>query len=112
MDALHLIEARYREPLSIAELAGEACMSSYHFLRVFRDVVGATPYQFLLRTRLRHAAIGLATTDEPISTIALANGFGDLSTFISTFRRVFGLAPRAYRSARSPHKRSNMRSRA
>jgi AraC family transcriptional regulator len=99
MDALHLIEARYREPLSIAALAGEACMSAYHFLRVFRDVVGVTPYQLLVRTRLRHAAIGLATTDETILAIAFANGFGDLSTFISTFRRVFGLAPRAYRSA-------------
>ena len=85
-------------------------MSLYHFLRVFRDVVGVTPYQFLLRTRLRHAAIGLANTDEPVSTIALANGFGDLSTFIATFRRVFGLAPRAYRSARSPHERLVRRS--
>ena len=100
MDALHLIETRYREPISIAALAGEAGMSAYHFLRVFRDVVGVTPYQLLVRTRLRHAAIGLATTDEPILAIALANGFGDLSTFIATFRRVFGRAPRAYRSAR------------
>src|SRR3954470_2020248 len=90
MDTLQLIEARYGEPLSIAELARETCMSLYHFLRVFRDVVGVTPYQFLVRTRLRHAAIGLVTTDQPVSAIALANGFGDLSTFISSFRRVFG----------------------
>jgi AraC family transcriptional regulator len=86
-------------------------MSLYHFLRVFRDVVGVTPYQLLVRTRLRHAAIGLATTNEPISAIALANGFGDLSTFISTFRRVFGLAPREYRIAGGTRRIPNSRMR-
>jgi hypothetical protein len=55
IDALHLIEARYSEALSIAELAGEACMSLYHFLRVFRDVVGVTPYQFLVRFAMRRS---------------------------------------------------------
>src|SRR5258708_4282595 len=59
---LQEIETRYTEPLSIAELACIARMSPWHFMRIFRDVVGVTPYQYLLRTRLRHAAVELGTT--------------------------------------------------
>lgn len=98
-DALQVIEARYVEPLSIAELAGVACMSPYHFMRTFRQVVGVTAYQYLLQTRLRHAAVALGTTREPVSAIAFDAGFGDLSTFAETFRRVFGLTPGQYRIA-------------
>jgi AraC family transcriptional regulator len=99
IDALQLIEARYSEPLSVLCLAGAVRMSPYHFLRVFRAVVGVTPHQYLVRTRLRRAAVALATTDEPIADIAFAHGFGDLSTFVTTFGRVFGSPPRAYRRA-------------
>ena len=82
-------------------------MSPYHFLRVFRAVAGVTPHQYVMRTRLRRAAVALATNEEPIADIAFAHGFGDLSTFVTTFRRVFGAAPRAYRAAhaRSPQLR-------
>ena len=83
----------------LGAIAGAVHMSPYHFLRVFRAVAGVTPHQYLVRTRLRHAAIALATTDQPIADIAFAHGFGDLSTFVTTFRRVFGAAPRAYRAA-------------
>ena len=109
--ALDLIEARYAEPLSLGAIAGALHMSPYHFLRVFRAVAGVTPHQYLVRTRLRHAAIALATTDQPVADIAFAHGFGDLSTFVTTFRRVFGAAPRAYRAAhaRSPQLRIKSR---
>jgi len=96
-DALQVIETRYAEPLSVAELASIACMSPYHFMRTFRDAVGVTPYQYLLRTRLRHVAIDLGATNEPISAIAFDAGFGDLSTFAEMFRRVFDLSPGQYR---------------
>jgi AraC-like DNA-binding protein len=103
IDALHLIEARYSEPLSVTALAGAMRMSPYHFLRVFRTVAGVTPHQYLLRTRLRRAAVTLATTNQPIAAIAFAHGFGDLSTFICELRpRVpagtTGLPPRRARA--------------
>jgi AraC-like DNA-binding protein len=98
-DALEAMARRSDEPLTIADLAFAARMSPYHFLRVFGDVVGVTPHQFLVRTRLRHAAVQLATTAESVSSIAFGTGFGDLSTFVTTFRRVFGVSPRRYRTA-------------
>jgi AraC-like DNA-binding protein len=98
-DALAVMERRYDAPLTIAGLAAAAEMSRYHFLRVFADVVGTTPYRFLMRTRLGHAALRLATGRDSVSSIAYGAGFGDLSTFIATFRRAFGVAPRDYRLA-------------
>jgi|RhiMethySRZTD1v2_1073278.scaffolds.fasta_scaffold03638_9 AraC-like DNA-binding protein len=105
VDALHLIEARYSEPLSVTSLAATVRMSPYHFLRVFRAVAGVTPHQYLVRTRLRRAAVALATSDESIAAIAFTQGFGDLSTFVATFRRMFGLAPRDYRAAERARRR-------
>jgi len=99
LDALHHIEAHHSEPLSVPTIADAAGMRPYHFLRVFRAVVGVTPYQYLMRTRLRRTAVALATTEETIAAIAYGHGFGDLSTFIATFGRVFLQSPRDYRRA-------------
>ncbi len=99
-DALRRIEAAAQEPLALADLARETATSPYHFLRTFRQVVGMTPHQFVLHTRLTRAAVRLRTTGDPISSIAFDTGFGDLSTFNRRFRRLMGCSPGAYRSAR------------
>jgi hypothetical protein len=64
--------------------------------RVVR-LLDAEPDQYVLRTRLRLAAVRLATTSDRVSKIALESGFGDLSNFNRTFRAEFGASPRAYR---------------
>jgi AraC-like DNA-binding protein len=97
-EALRRIEAAAHEPLALSDLACDAGMSRYHFLRTFRQVAGMTPHQLVLRTRLHRAAVRLRTSDVPISTIAFDEGFGDLSTFNRRFRRLMGCTPRAYRT--------------
>lgn len=83
---------------TLAGLAAVAGLSRYHFLRTFKNVVGVTPHQWLLRIRLRDAAEQLRATDLPVTQIALNAGFDDLSNFIRAFRAEFGASPRSYRS--------------
>jgi AraC family transcriptional regulator len=97
--ALRHIEARADEPLSLSDLAHLAAMSPYHFLRTFRAVVGMTPHQYILHTRLKRAAVRLRRSSVSISAIAFASGFGDLSTFNRRFARIMGMSPSAYRAS-------------
>lgn len=99
--AARRIEADADSELTIAALAREAAMSPYHFLRTFRQVIGVTPHQYILRTRLNRAAVRLRTGDEPVAAIAYDAGFNDLSTFNRRFRRLMGATPSDYRSASS-----------
>jgi AraC family transcriptional regulator len=100
-EALRRIEAEAPEKLLLDDLARGAAMSRYHFLRTFRRVVGMTPHQYVLHTRLHRAAVHLRRTDAPVLTIALEAGFEDLSTFNRRFRRGMGKSPSAYRAGRA-----------
>ncbi len=97
---LRFIEANLGEPLSLQRLASDANMSEFHFLRVFRQVTGATPHQYILRSRLREAALRLRTRSDEVFEIALDTGFRDLSNFNHAFRAEFGVNPARFRGKR------------
>ena len=95
---LEYINASLEGKLNLTELSNLAAMSKYHFLRTFKHATGLTPHQYILGRRLRRAAMALQNTQTPIARIAVDQGFGDLSTFNHTFRRVMGVTPSAFRS--------------
>jgi AraC family transcriptional regulator len=99
VDAALWLAAHAHEPLALADVASRAGLSTFHFLRLFSRILGVTPHQYLVRARLRHAAHLLTIGDRPITEIAYAAGFGDLSNFVRTFRRAAGASPREFRRA-------------
>ena len=98
MEAALFLDAQSHEPLTLEDSAAQLGLSAFHFLRLFRAVLGVTPHQYLVRTRLRQAARLLAT-EVAITDIAYDVGFGDLSNFVRTFHRAAGVSPRAFRKA-------------
>ncbi len=95
---VRLIEQHPETNLSLDTLATESRLSRYHFIRTFEALTGLTPHQYVLRTRLREAAMRLAGRPAKILDIALDCGFSDVSNFNRVFRAEFGASPRAYRN--------------
>jgi AraC-like DNA-binding protein len=93
------IDAHSHRPIDLEDAAGQAAISPFHFLRLFSSVLGVTPHQYLVRSRLRHAARLLADDERPITDVAYDVGFGDLSNFVRTFHRAAGVSPRRFREA-------------
>jgi AraC family transcriptional regulator len=93
------IDAHSEQPIDLHALARRCGLSAYHYLRVFAAALGVTPHQYLVRSRLRHAARRLVEGDQPITEVAFDCGFADLSNFVRSFRRAAGTSPRAFRRA-------------
>lgn len=93
------IEASPADAPGVERLAREAGVSAYHFLRTFERVTGTTPHQYVMRARLRNAAMRLADAPGRIIDLAYDSGFDDVSNFNRAFRHEFGVSPRHYRAA-------------
>jgi AraC-like DNA-binding protein len=99
VEAALWISDHAHEPVDLAKTARRAGLSPFHFLRSFAQVIGVTPHQYLVRSRLQRAARLLAEQERAITDIAFDCGFNDLSNFIRTFRRAAGVSPRGFRRA-------------
>lgn len=99
VEAALWMDAHSHEPIDLARAASEVGLSSFHFLRLFASVLGVTPHQYMVRSRLRHAARLLADDSRSITEVAFEVGFADLSNFVRTFHRAAGVSPRGFRRA-------------
>ena len=96
---LDFIQANYDQPIGVAEIARSASISESECYRCFKALTRASPVLYLTRYRLRVAAALLTTTEQSVTDIALAVGFHSPSYFASTFRRMVGVTPRAWRES-------------
>jgi AraC family transcriptional regulator len=91
------MDSFFGEPLRLAEVANQACLSPYHFHRLFRELFRVTPNQYLQRRRLANAERLLERGEQSVTDICLEVGFESISSFSALFRRTFGCPPREYR---------------
>jgi len=99
VEAALWIDDNSHAEVDLEQAARQAGLSPFHFLRLFSAVLGVTPHQYLVRSRLRHAARLLTEHDKGITDIAYDVGFGDLSNFVRTFHRAAGVSPTKFRQA-------------
>jgi len=95
MDAIHSYPG---EELSLEMLSSAACISKYHFLRLFRSAYGLSPHQYIQQLRIEKARDLLSRTNTPVSDVADLLGFMDSQSFSRLFSQRMGVSPSVYRS--------------
>ena len=94
---IDFIEASLGTDIRLDELAAQACLSPFHFSRLFREATGLSPHRYVTDRRVQAARHELTHNDAPLVQIALDFGFGSQANFTRVFRKATGLTPGQYR---------------
>ncbi len=89
------IDCHYAESIDIKNIANEACFSKFHFIRLFKQIYGKTPHQYLIAVRIEKAQ-ELLRCGKSVSEVCQDIGFDSLSTFSGLFKRKIGLSPATF----------------
>ena len=87
----------FQDPIDLDRLSREACLSRFHFHRLFTRIYQFTPHQYLTRRRIEQARLWLADDDLTISEICNHVGFESIGSFSVLFKKESGYAPLHYR---------------
>lgn len=95
---LDFIELRLGEDITLEDLAGQACLSAFHFSRLFHEATGMPPHRYVVERRIEAARKMLLSERSTLAEIALEAGFGSQANFSRTFRKLTGMTPGQYRA--------------
>lgn len=95
-DTVCYIMEHYREPIPVEQLAKIACLSVYHFSRLFREKYGLSPHQFQIRRRMEKAKEWMSYSRMSLTTVAEKTGYGSIYAFSKAFKQQEGVSPRHY----------------
>lgn len=98
--ATSFLHANLERRVTVAEAAREACLSPFHFHRLFTSFHDVTPHRYLTRLRLQRACALLRGTTRDVTEVAMACGFESLGSFTTLFTRTFGTSPARFRRNR------------
>jgi AraC-like DNA-binding protein len=87
------------QPLRLSDAAREACLSPFHYHRLFARTFGETPHEFLTRLRMDRAKRLLVREQLPVTEVCFAVGYESLGSFSSRFRTMVGYSPSEYQRA-------------
>lgn len=98
-NAIKYISDNYSAKISLDAVAAKACMSKYHFSRSFKKATGTTYRDYLNGCRINKAKELLKNSNLPITEVAFAVGYADITHFERIFKRITGFAPSHYKPA-------------
>jgi len=96
----HFIDSHFSENISLDEIARDAALSKFHFIRLFKKYYGQTPYQYLTGLRIAKAK-ELLQTGLSVSETCYRLGFSSLSSFTGFFKKIIGLTPHGFRQKKA-----------
>lgn len=95
--AIEFIELNLAQRITLDEIAQYACLSKYHFHRIFKSMIGDTTKAYLTRLRLEKAALMLKNTPKTVNQIAFDCGYTSPETFMRAFKSFFATTPTLFR---------------
>lgn len=89
------IDKNYADKIDLNDISDEAYFSKFHFTRLFKEIYGKTPHQYLTTVRIEKA-IQLLQTDKSVSEVVFLVGFDSMTSFSGLFKRIVGVPPATY----------------
>lgn len=89
------IDSNYAGNIDLNNISDEAYFSKFHFTRLFKNIYGKTPHQYLTAVRIEKAKL-LLQANKAVSEVCFSVGFESVSSFGSLFKRIVGVTPSAF----------------